>query len=192
MTRIGILGGSFDPPHLAHITMAQVARARLGLDQVLLMPATEPPHKPSAGLSDYSHRLAMTEIATEGVDGVTASRFEERHPGSSYTVELLRDFAAENPGAELYFILGSDSLAELAAWRQPEELLSRCTLVVFTRRGHPVRLDVNAPAALVVFEEPVIDVSSTELRERVRRGEAVDRLVSPRVLAYIEEQSLYR
>jgi nicotinate-nucleotide adenylyltransferase len=104
---------------------------------------------------------------------------------------MLRDYAREDP-ARLYFIMGSDSMADLASWRDPGGILAQCTLVVFERRGFPARLPVLGPAAVVVFEEPVIDVASTEIRARMRRGESVAQLVSPAVLSYIERHRLYR
>ncbi len=193
MVRVGILGGTFDPPHVAHISMATAARDRLGLDRVLLMPAVNPPHKPSDILSPYSQRLAMAGIAAAGIDGVEVSRFEERRPGASFTVDLLRDYGREFAG-DIYFIMGSDSLRDLSTWRDPDGVLGLCTLVVFLRPGAPgapVRLTGDAAANMIVFEEPVIDVSSTDIRSSVRAGEPVDARVNPEVLAYIREHSLY-
>jgi nicotinate-nucleotide adenylyltransferase len=190
MTRVGILGGSFDPPHVAHAAMANAARERLGLSKVMLAPATSPPHKRAERLSPYEHRLAMTEIAAATMEGVEASRLEEDRSGPSYTVDLLRSVARSTDG-DLYFIMGSDSLSELETWRQPRELLELCALVVFPRSGSPVRLGVDGGASLVVIEEPVIDVSSTQIRERVRKGLAVEDLVAPGVLEYIRRHALY-
>jgi nicotinate-nucleotide adenylyltransferase len=176
--------------------MAVAARKGLGLDRMLLMPATSPPHKSPAELSDYAHRLAMVELLADPVEGVEASRFEERSDGPSYTVDMLREFGRES-GAELYFILGSDSVADMQSWRDPGGILSLCTLVVFMRKRpgavavDELRLAGTDPAAVVVFEEPVIDVSSTEVRERIRHGEPVAGLVTAPVLSYIEKHRLY-
>lgn len=190
MSRVGILGGTFDPPHAAHAAMARAARERLGLERVLFMPAPAPPHKRPGALSNYAHRLAMARIAVDGLAGVEVSRFEERRAGPSYSADTLRSYRDET-GDEVYFIIGSDSLAELATWHDPAAVLSLCTLVVFLRPDHPIRLDVPGPAELVVFEEPSTDLSSTAVREAARRGEPIDGLVSDGVLRYIRENGLY-
>lgn len=176
--------------------MASAARAGLGLDRMLLMPAPSPPHKSPSQLCPYADRLAMVEILAAPLEGVEVSRFEERRSGPSYTVDMLREFGRES-GAELYFVLGSDSVADMGSWHDPAGILSLCTLAVFMRKRpgashvEPMRLPVPGPAAVVVFEEPVIDVSSTEVRERIHRGEAVGGLVTAAVLSYIEEHRLY-
>jgi len=190
MARVGILGGTFDPPHAAHAAMAATARAGLGLSAVYLMPALAPPHKRTSGPSAYSHRRAMAEIAALDLDGVKVSRFEEGREGPSFTVDMLRSYRAAT-GDELFFIMGGDSLLELGSWSRPQELLQLCTVVVFPRAGSPIRLDVPGPAAIVVIEAPAIDVSSSQIRHRVRAGEPVDAMVAPGVLAYIREHALY-
>lgn len=190
MSSTGILGGTFDPPHVAHAAMARAALERLGLDRVVLMPAAAPPHKALDPLTEFRHRLAMARIEAGRVPGVEASAFEQRRDGPSYTVDLLDEFAREHPGT-LYFIMGSDSLRDMASWRDPEGILRRCTLVVFPRPGFAAILPVPAPADVVVFEEPEIEVSSTMVRERLRRGETVEGLVSDAVLSYIDTHRLY-
>jgi len=193
MSKVGILGGSFDPPHVAHAAMATAARDRLGLDRVLLMPATDPPHKDTEALTPYTHRAAMAGLLAGELEGVELSRFEERREGPSWTVDLLRDFAGDG-GDDLYFIVGSDSLADFSTWRDPEGILALCTLVVFVRGGvaPPARLGVDGAASVVVFEEPAIDVSSTAVREAIRGGRRpVEGLVTAPVLSYIQEHRLY-
>jgi len=190
MSRVGILGGTFDPPHVAHGAMAAAARDRVGLSSVCLMPALSPPHKRADEVSAYAHRLAMAQIAAAETAGVEVSRFEEGRGGPSYTVDLLHAYAGAT-GDELYFIMGSDSLAELATWSRPEALLAACTVVVFPRVGVPPRLEVPGPARVVVIEEPAIDVSSSQIRARLRAGEPVDAMVAPGVLAYIRAHALY-
>lgn len=189
-SKTGILGGSFDPPHVGHTAMARAAKETLGLDRVLLMPAPRPPHKDAVGLSDWSHRVAMAELAACEVDGVEVSLHELDTPGDSYTVESLRRFRQTHDD-DLYFILGADSLRDLPDWREPRALLTLATLVVFPRGGLEPRLGVGGDAAIVVFEEPVIAVSSTEIREKRRAGESIESLVPKAVLDYILEHSLY-
>lgn len=189
MKRVGILGGSFDPPHVAHAAMAVRARDALGLDAVVYMPAPSPPHKTAAELSPYEHRVQMTELAAAAA-GVDVSRFEERRSGPSFTVDLVREYRAAT-GNDVYFIVGADSLRDLPTWRDPAGMLASCTLVVFPRDGIPLFLAVEGDAALVVFEAPEITVSSTAIRERVQEGRSIDEMVPPAVAAYIHDHRLY-
>lgn len=187
--RIGILGGTFDPPHVGHTTMARAARDVLGLDHVLLSPAPHPPHKTDAETTPLLHRAAMVEAAIAGEERMALAGVEDAN-ATSYTVDLLRACRALT-GADLYFILGADSLAELASWRDPAEIMRLATLVVFPRRGSSARAPVAGDASLVVFETPVVDVSSSEIRLRLERGKAADAGLSPAVARYIERHRLY-
>lgn len=187
--RIGLLGGTFDPPHKAHLVMAQTARSALGLERVLLVPATRPPHKDDEH-TPYSHRLAMSEAAASGVEGVELSRIEEDGEGPSYTAGLLERARAQY-GDDLYFIMGADSLSEFPSWRDPQRVLELCTVVVFPRETLPMHCAVAGAAALVLFEAPVIDVSSTEVRDRVRAQGSWEELVPDAVAEYIRRNRLY-
>lgn len=187
---VGLLGGSFDPPHGAHVAMARAARGALGLGRVLLVPALQPPHKRPSGLSPYPDRLAMTALSVEAVDGVEASRLEEEGGPVSYTVELL-ERCRERFGEDLYFVVGADSLRDLPTWRSPEGILRMCTLVVFPRDDLPMVCEVPGEASIVVFEEPAIDVTSTDIRARVATGEDIRGLVEPGVAEYIRQHGLY-
>jgi len=187
--RIGLLGGTFDPPHNAHLVMAQTARSALGLDRVLLVPATRPPHKGSEH-TQYSHRLAMCEAAAAGVEGVELSRIEEGGQGPSYTAGLL-ERAREQFGDDLYFIVGADSLRELPSWSDPQRVLKLCTLVVFPREALAMHCAVDGDVSLVLFEAPVINVSSTDVRERVRSQAVWEELVPDAVADYIRRNRLY-
>ena len=188
--KTGILGGSFDPPHVGHVTMARTAKEVLGLDSVLLMPAPKPPHKDLRGLSAWETRLEMTRLAADDVLGVEASSHELDTAGSSFTVESLRRYRAANDN-DVYFILGSDSLLDLPNWREPETILKLATIVVFLRAGFDPVLNVRGDASLIVFESPVVDVSSSGIRENVRAGKSIETLVPGRVLEYITKHSLY-
>jgi nicotinate-nucleotide adenylyltransferase len=187
--RIGILGGTFDPPHIGHTAMACAARDALGLDRVLLSPAPHPPHKSDADTTPLAHRVAMVEAAIAGEERIALAEIEDAH-ATSYTVDLLRACRAQT-GADLYFILGADSLAELASWRDPAEIVRLATLVVFPRRHALTRAPVAGDASLVVFETPVADVSSSEIRSRLGRGETSTAGLSPAVARYIERHRLY-
>lgn len=189
-TRIGLLGGAFDPPHNAHLIMARTASRALGLDRVLLLPSPHPPHKAEDALLDYRHRLAMTTLAAEGVEGVEVSRLEEEGGGVSYTADLLERCRGRF-GDDLYFIIGADSLRDLPRWRDPERVAALCTLVVFPRAGIPMWCAVGGAVSLVMFEAPVIDLSSTDVREMVAEGRAFEDSVPDPVATYIRRHSLY-
>jgi nicotinate-nucleotide adenylyltransferase len=187
--RIGILGGTFDPPHAGHVRMAAAARDALGLDRVFFSPAPHPPHKQGEPLTGWEHRRGMTAAAIAGEPGLFLTGIE-RGEGPSYTVDLLRAASARTR-ADLYFILGADSLAGLASWREPREILRLCTLAVFPRDAEAVRLPVPGSASVVVFESPRVDVSSTGLRAALAAGAPSPAGMPPAVLAYIERHRLY-
>jgi nicotinate-nucleotide adenylyltransferase len=187
--RVGILGGTFDPPHIGHARMAVAARDALGLDRVLFSPAPRPPHKAGADISPYAHRVAMVEAAIAGEERLAVTRIEEAHD-TSYTVDLLRA-CRERTSADLYFIMGADSVAELALWRDPEDVMRLATLVVFPRGNSVVHAPAGREASLVVFEAPVIDVSSTDIRARLERGETGIDGLAPAVARYAAEHRLY-
>jgi nicotinate-nucleotide adenylyltransferase len=187
--RVGILGGTFDPPHLGHTRMAEAARDALGLDRVVFSAAPHPPHKRSAAASSYAHRAAMLELAVAGLGGAAVTRVEESHD-PSFTIDLLRACRART-AADLYFIIGADSLQEFATWKDPEEILQLCTLVVFPRGNAAMALPVGGDASIVVFEAPVIDVSSSEIRRLAARGGLPEGVVDPAVASYITRHRLY-
>jgi nicotinate-nucleotide adenylyltransferase len=187
--RIGILGGTFDPPHVGHVRMARAARAVLALDRVFFSVAPAPPHKGGEPVTAYEQRVAMVTAAITGDDGLALTRIEEGHV-PSYTVDLLRA-CRERTRADLYFIMGADSVSELARWREPSEIARLATIVVFPRTGAATRVPVAGEVSVVVFEEPVIDVSSTAVRARLERGQRADDDLPPAVARYIEYRGLY-
>ena len=190
MKRTGIMGGTFDPPHNAHIAIAEKALGEIPLDAVLFMPTPDPPLKPAAQVTRYDDRVEMVRLAIEGRKGLELSRLEEVRTGPSYTVELLRHFRSV-AGGEPYLILGADSVCDLPRWREPEKILELATLVVFPRTGYSSRLAVKGDASVVLFESPVIDLSSTELRERIRGGAAVRGLLPDAVAEFVLDKGLY-
>lgn len=135
MTRIGILGGTFDPPHIGHLLMAEFAADALGIDRVLFVPAANPPHKPGTVRVSAAHRLAMVSLAVGSNPLFALSLIDIDRPGPHYTVDLLGILCDQYPDAELYFILGSDSLRSLPQWRHPDELIRRARLAVVERPG---------------------------------------------------------
>jgi nicotinate-nucleotide adenylyltransferase len=190
MSRVGILGGTFDPPHNAHLVMAETALAKVPLDKVLFMPAPDPPLKNAPDITPYDTRVEMVALAIHGRSGLELSRLEEFRPGSSYTVDLLKHYRSVF-GEEPFLILGADSVSDLAKWKEPETILSLATLVVFPRTGYSPRVPVGGEASVVMFEEPVIDISSTDIRARIRRGASVQSLLPGSVLEFILDKRLY-
>lgn len=197
--KLGILGGTFDPPHNGHLAIADAARHALGLAQVLFIPARQPPHKRGEPISPLEARLAMLERALKGKPYFVISRIEADRPGPSYTVETLRTLRQElAPGTELFFIMGMDSLQNFATWHQPAEIVKLCKLAVLKRPGFYADLEAlehqvpGIRAAVIFLRAPQVDISSTEIQARVRRGEPIDGLVPPAVAEYIERHRLYK
>jgi nicotinate-nucleotide adenylyltransferase len=196
--RLGILGGTFNPPHLGHLVCAQEAHAQLGLDRVLLMPARVPPHKRLApGAPDGEQRFELCLLAIDDDERFGVSRVELDRPGPSYTVDTLRALRAADPQDELTFIVGGDMARGLPGWREPEQLLGLATLAVAERAG-AAREDVRGelrPLAgaerVAFFDMPRIDVSSSMVRERVAVGRPIRYLVPDAVAQRIAAWGLY-
>lgn len=199
--RVGIMGGTFDPIHKAHIALAECAKAQLSLDEVWFMPAGDPYLKHSRKVSPVADRAAMTALAIEGHPGFRLSRLEIERSGETYTSETLTILHARYPDVHFYFIVGSDSLYQLERWHAPETILRLATLVAAEReyadRPRSFEAQVRyleecygADVAVLPFEE--MDISSTEIRERAARGEDITALVPAAVATYIEAHQLYR
>ena len=198
--RVGLLGGTFNPPHIGHLVCAQEAWAQLGLDRVLLVPVHSPPHKDTDRDPGVEHRVALCEAAVAGDERLEVSRVEADLAGRSYTVDTLNRLYEARPEDQLTFIVGGDMAASLPEWREPRAILDFCTLGVAARYGVGreqilERLDRELPGAadrLQFFDMPRIDVSSTLVRRRVAAGQPVRYLVPDPVAAYIEREGLYR
>ncbi|MGE5138531.1 MAG: nicotinate-nucleotide adenylyltransferase, partial [Rudaea sp.] len=175
--RIGILGGTFDPPHIGHLVIAEEARSKLELARVYFIPARRPPHKLDEPVTPLEHRVEMLRLALDGNPFFSLSLIEANRPGPSYTLDTLRELRQEfPPSTELYFIMGMDSLVELPTWHEPAELIRLCRLAVLKRPGYRAdmeSLDKQIPgiASRVVFiPSPELELSSTELHARCRAG----------------------
>ncbi len=198
--RVGLLGGTFNPPHIGHLVCAQQAWSQLGLDRVLLVPVHTPPHKEAVDDPGVDVRVALCEAAVAGDERLGVSRAEADVPGRSYTVDTLNRLYEARPEDQLTFIVGGDMAASLPQWREPRAILERCSLGVAARDGVGreqilERLDRELPGAadrLQFFDMPRIDVSSTLVRRRVAAGQPVRYLVPDPVAAYIEREGLYR
>lgn len=190
MERVGILGGTFNPPHAGHLALARDARAQLGLDRVLLVPANIAPNKPPSGEDPGAqHRLAMCRLAVAAEQRIQASALEVERGGVSYTVDTLELIHAEQPDALLTLILGADTARTLPGWREPERLLSLAGLAV-ADRDELTAAQIGAGIQTLQMEK--VAVSSSQVRELVAAGLPVDELVGPAVAMYIAEHGLYR
>ncbi|HEX5192318.1 MAG TPA: nicotinate-nucleotide adenylyltransferase [Solirubrobacteraceae bacterium] len=196
--RLGILGGTFNPPHLAHLVCAQEAHRELGLDRVLFIPASIPPHKPVEQEPGAEHRLAMCRLAVAGDERFEVSDIELRRDGPSYTVDTLQVLSSEAPNDELVLILGGDIAAGLPEWHRPERVLELATVAIAKRRGTARDTVEQALGTLRggdrarFFGMPRIGISSTMVRERVGGGLPIRYLVPDQVLDHIEREGLYR
>lgn len=192
--RIGILGGTFDPPHAGHLALAHAARDQLKLDEVILMPANRNPHK-SAKATIPKHRFEMVKLAVEGEPGLAASDLEITRGGLSYTVETLAELAMAQP-AEYWWILGADALRDFGTWKQPERILRLARLAAAVRPPMSetdvrARLSGELKEHVDIVRMNAMDVSSTDLRARLERKQTVNPWIAPRVLRYIQEHRLY-
>jgi nicotinate-nucleotide adenylyltransferase len=198
--RLGLLGGTFNPPHIGHLVCAQEAWVQLGLDRVLLVPVFSPPHKEADADPGVELRLALCEAAVVGDERLGVSRADADVPGRSYTVDTLNRLHDARPEDQLTFIVGGDMAASLPQWREPQAILELCTIAAAARDGVGrdavlERLDRELPGAsdrIRFFDMPRIDVSSTLIRRRVAAGEPVRYLVPDAVAARIEREGLYR
>lgn len=189
--RVGLFGGTFDPPHVGHLVTAVNVRHALELDLVLLMVANVPWQKEgSRAITPAEDRFAMVEAAVRGVAGLAASRLEIDHGGPSYTADTLAELARRYPGAALYTIVGDDAAAGLPTWERFEEVVARSRLVVVDRPGAPVVLPEGIDWIRV--EVPRLEVSSTDLRARFVDGRPLDYLITSPVLEVIAARGLYR
>jgi nicotinate-nucleotide adenylyltransferase len=188
--RLGVLGGMFDPIHYGHLRAAENAREALRLDRVAFVPAAVPPHR-TAPHAPAADRYAMTVLGTASHPDFAAWDGELRREGPSYTVDTLQALLDENRGAALTLIVGSDNLALLPQWRDPERLLSLCTVAVVGRPGESA-VPLPDPGRFVAVEGSGLPIASSTLRARVREGRSVRYLVPEAVAGYIEKRGLYR
>jgi len=188
--RIGVFGGTFDPPHLGHLVVASDACEALGLGRVLWIPSAVPPHKLGTVKAPAEARLEMVRAAVEGDPRFVADDVELRRAGPSYTVDTLRELAARHPGDELVLLIGADNLREIPGWREPGEILRLARVAVLSRDGAGVPPDSPIPATSVAVTR--VDVSATEVRRRAAAGETIRYLVPDAVRALVERRGLYR
>ena len=196
--RVGILGGTFDPPHMGHLILAEEARDQLNLDMVLFVPAGDPPHKRDRRLAPAEHRVAMVSLAIADNPAFFLSRVDVDRPGPHYTVDMVRLIRAQYPPpVKLYFLMGFDSQADLPNWHKPEELVAMCHLVALTR--FDVALDWNYLESRLpgirkrvrILDMPELEIASHVIQARVRAHRTIRYQVPPAVEAYIYKHRLY-
>ena len=197
--RLGILGGTFDPIHFGHLLAAEEARQALNLDRVLFVPAAVPPHKLGHAMLPVAHRLAMVRLAIAGNPAFSVSTVDIERPGPHFTVDMLRLLAQEwhTDPDQTFFIMGSDSLANLPTWHQPQQLIASCRLAVVTRPDYQPdlqELEGVLPGLSKRLEwvlMPVMGISATDLQRRVRIGRSIRYQTPEAVVHYVAEHRLY-
>jgi nicotinate-nucleotide adenylyltransferase len=189
----GLIGGTFDPIHIAHLIIAEAALEALSLREVVFVPAARPPHKGAAAVTPVEDRLEMVRLAIEGNPRLSLSDIEARRATPSYTIDTIREFRAGLPaGEEIYFIIGADSLVDFFTWKEPEKLLESCGFVVVPRPG--VSMGDADPRILekaLILDAPELAIASRDIRERVRAGRTIRYLVPAEVESYIDRKNLY-
>jgi nicotinate-nucleotide adenylyltransferase len=195
---VGILGGTFNPPHIGHLVCAQEARSQLRLDRVVLMPVHTPPHKAALDDPGPEARLALCQAAIAGDDELEISALEIERGGSSYTVDTLRALNGSREGDDLTFIVGGDMASSLPSWREPEAVLELARVAVAEREEHrrheiAERLGAlrGADERIVFFTMPRLDISSSDIRRRIAEGRPIRWLVPAEVCDEIERRGLY-
>lgn len=197
--KIGIMGGTFDPIHLGHLATAEAVREIFTLDEILFIPAARPPHKLSRKVADEKHRLAMTLLATRSNKFFKVSDMELKRTGLSYTLDTINELHKTfGSTTELFFIIGADSLADLSKWHEAKTLVEKCHFIATTRQG----VDIDFSAVRNFFEAaavehihrvttPGLEISSTDIREKIRLGRSIKYLVPEAVEEYILREKLY-
>ena len=198
-SKVGIMGGTFNPVHNGHLILAEQAREYCNLDEILFMPSGNSYMKEQGEIPDGDTRISMTALAIEDNPHFALSTMEVERKGPTYTCETLAELKKLHPETEYYFIVGADNLFSIETWWKPEEILAGCTLIVAARGDKEESAIINKAAELkekykariLILPERRFDVSSTEIREKIKRGESVRYLLPDKVIAYIEKNRLY-
>lgn len=196
LQRVGIMGGTFDPIHYGHLVTAEAARSKFRLDQVIFVPSGRPPHKQSSP-GHAEQRLMMTLLATVNNPYFHVSRLEVDREGYSYTYDTLLAFREIYGSAcRLFFITGADAILEILTWRYAERLMDQCTFIAATRPGYTIadvgKLPDHFSSKIELMQVPALSISSTDIRRRIRKGEAIRYLLPESVETYIEKTGLYQ
>lgn len=201
IVKIGIMGGTFNPIHNGHLIVAEDVRVKCGLDRVLFITSGQPPHKPNSEVIDANHRYEMVCRAVSSNPFFEASRIEIDRSGYTYTVNTLQQLRTEyGVGTDFYFIIGADNIPELITWKEYERVFQMCEFIAILRPGHDwpaLEAEIKSyeekfGARIYLVDSRLIDISSTEIRERCKRGKSIKYLVPDEVEEYILENSLYK
>lgn len=200
--RLGIMGGTFNPIHIGHLVTAEEARCQFNLDQIVFIPSAHPPHKEDGEIAPAEDRYLMAVIATASNSYFTVSRIEIERGGSSYTIDTLKSLRKiHSEKSKLFFITGADAILEILTWKNPEEISEYCELIAATRPGYSLQkfeeihlFDEGAKKLPKVhfMEIPALAISSTDIRERVRKGKSIKYLVTEGVAHYLYKANLYK
>ncbi|NND73255.1 MAG: nicotinate (nicotinamide) nucleotide adenylyltransferase [Rhodothermales bacterium] len=188
---MAVFGGSFNPPHLGHLIIAEHVRVHCQIDRVVWIPGYIPPHKKDRELASATHRLAMVELVVADNPAFVVSDMEIARRGVSYTVDTLEALAADEPEAELFLIIGGDSFAAFDAWHKPERIKELATLIVYDRKDNDYQRPIAGEGRVLFVDGPVIEISSTMVRSAIQSGRSVRYLVPNTVKAYMEKNGLY-
>ncbi|OHD64772.1 MAG: nicotinate (nicotinamide) nucleotide adenylyltransferase [Spirochaetes bacterium RBG_13_51_14] len=190
--KLGIFGGTFNPIHYGHLINAEIIRSDFDLDRIILVPAKYPVHKKLDGDVPPDHRYAMTALAVSSTREFEVSRIEIDREGPSYTITTVDDIQALHTGSELYLIIGSDAVHEFATWREPDRMLKHASLIVMRRPGGNNRPGpVFGSNNIYYAENPLIEISSSCIRDRLRAGKTIKYLLPDAVIDYIQKKGLY-
>ena len=200
VSRLGIMGGTFDPIHYGHLVTAEGTRYELGLEKVIFIPAGRPPHKKDYHVTGPWLRYTMTCLAVASNPFFQVSALEVERPGPSYTIDTVQEFTRLFPGAQIYFITGADAVLEILTWKSVERLLSTCRFIAATRPGYHLvelwekldKLSLELKKNIIFMEVPALAISSTDIRRRVREGRPIKYLLPESVEEYIIKNNLYR
>lgn len=193
--KIGLFGGSFDPIHNGHLELAKWVKNKLSLNRIIFIPAAVPPHKQNLKLTDSKHRYRMAQIAIENYPDFEISDVEIKRKGISYTIDTILFFQKKLSldFRNLYLIIGADSLLDFPNWKDPAKILNNCQVVVLQRPGANLnKAKPELKRQAILLESPLIDISATEIRQRIKVGNSMAQLVPPAVEQYIYEHNLYR
>ncbi|MDO4939975.1 MAG: nicotinate-nucleotide adenylyltransferase [Lachnospiraceae bacterium] len=200
MKKIGLLGGTFDPVHNGHLALAENALEQLSLDCVIMLVSPDPPHKQDIALSNFEKRFEMTKLAAEGLDRIIASDYETHLPVPSYTAQTLENLRDQYPHDRFFFIIGEDSLDNIEKWYEPARVMSLAELVVGIRKesfdNRPVEEQIDYlkskyGVTIHLLDSDYVDISSTEIRERLLNGLAINDMVPEKVADFIWKEKLY-
>jgi nicotinate-nucleotide adenylyltransferase len=198
---IGIFGGTFDPIHYGHLIMAEQCREQAGLEELIFVPAAQSPLKSNGPIASARHRVEMLRLATAGHESFSVDTLELDRPGPSYTIDTLRALQARGESANWFFVLGSDALRDFAQWREPAEILDLAKLLVVARPGQSVDLDAVRPLVTAdkrreieatQIQGPLVDISSSDIRQRISQGRSIRYLTPRAVEVYVRTHSIYR